>query len=185
MALSRFDYIGFGPTAMSSIHFRKAIVHAVDYQEFVKVFNALGRPGCPSSPEKWTKTAVCYDFNMAKANDAWALVPEGLKSSRHALFISTAGGEDLRRIAEWYREQWKKNLGLEVDIQPLDFGVMTEEIRKRPPTLFRRGVPLDRPTCLAALENFETGNLDNFVLLADSQYDKAVANLIHRQTTAC
>lgn len=175
--LARFDYIGFGPTAVSSIHFRKALVHSVDYQEFVKVFSALGPPGCPSSPEKWTKGAICYDFNLKKANESWALVPPGLKTSRHTLFVSTAGGEDLRRIAEWYREQWKKNLDLEVDIQPLDFGVMTEEIKRRPPTLFRRGVPLDRPSCLSALENFETNDLNNLIRFSDPQFDSSVARL--------
>ena len=182
--LSRFDYIGFGPTAVASLNFRKALAHAVNYSEFSKVFDALGRPGCPSSPESWTKKIICYDFDMTKAREAWALVPNGLKTTRHTLFISAAGGEDLRRVAEWYREQWKRQLTLEVDIQSLDFGVLTEELRRRPPTLFRRGVPLDRPTCLAALESFTTNHADNFIRFSDSVFDKLVDQLKIERTNA-
>ncbi len=43
--------------------------------------------------------------------------------------------------------------------------------------IFKKGVSLDRPTCLAAVENFTRGNRENYLRVDDDQFEALVKSL--------
>lgn len=175
--LSRFDYIGMLKEQNLSLEMRKALSLSVDYQEFARLFHALGRPGCPSLPESWTKDFPCFKFDLKAAKTAFAKVPESERKQKLEFHFSQSGGDDLKRVAEWYQAQWKSHLGLEVEIRAIEQGSFTQELKKNPPPLFRRGLPLDRPTCLAALEVFSQASDQNFIHLKSERYEAILREL--------
>ncbi len=65
----------------------------------------------------------------------------------------------------------KKNLGWTVELRGQEQAVYLARLRDKPPDVFRKGVSLDRPTCLAALEVFLKGNPENYIALDDPKYE--------------
>lgn len=168
--LSRFDYLGFGPQLKNSKELRKAMTNSLDYEEFKKLFNSTGRPGCPSFSENYMEGDHCYQLGRKEENTG---------SGFHKLkfLISQSGGQDLIRSAEWFQNQWSKKLGLEVEIQTMESSQFLAEIRTHPPDIFRMGVSLSRPTCLAAMELFKSNSENNLVHVKDEKLDRLILDL--------
>ena len=91
--------------------------------------------------------------------------------------FSSQGGEDIARAAEWFQGQWKKNLNILVELIPQEQLMYLQNLKSNPPAIFRKGVSLTRPTCLAALELFVTGHPENYIRLSDVKYDQLVNKL--------
>lgn len=168
--LSRFDYLGFGPALKDFPALRAAMTKALDYEEFRKLFDSLSRPGCPSFPDEYSGGPVCYDFNAKIKTPA-------KPQARLRMVINQSGGEDLRRGAEWFQNQWKKNLGLNINVESIEGKVLLSEIQNNTPDIFRLGVPLSRPTCLAALELFKSESPNNHVHIKDKELDRLILKL--------
>lgn len=100
------------------------------------------------------------------------------------MIYSNAGGEDHRRAAEWEQDQWKKNLGLNVQVRGTENKIFLSELRRSGPDLFRRGVGADRPTCRAFLETFKTTHPDNVSQVTDPDFQKTLENLDRATTEA-
>lgn len=180
--LARFDYFGFGPELIADTNLRIALAHGADYEEFKKVFDALGRPGCPSLPDFFMNSVPCYSFDLKKAKEAFTRVkPETLKK-RYKLYFTKIPSNNLKMVAEWYQSQWKKNLGFEIELVPMEFGMYRQILRTEPPALFRVGVTLDRPTCLAALETFVSTSSDNYIRFKNLKYDELIKKLMVAST---
>ncbi|PIU01335.1 MAG: hypothetical protein COT74_02205 [Bdellovibrionales bacterium CG10_big_fil_rev_8_21_14_0_10_45_34] len=169
--LSRFDYIGFSPSIKSK-DLKFALSRAADFEEFKRAFSASGRPGCPGFPESFVDKWPCIDFDPKLAKTKMSGEQKKLTFA-----LSAQGGDDLRRVAEWYQGQWKKHLGIETEIQLLEPGVYRNSLETRPADVFRYGFSLDRPTCLAAIEGFTRGHKDNFVKFDDVDFEKLIVNL--------
>lgn len=175
--VSRFDYIGFGPGLRAALEFRQALAAALDYKELQVLYDALGTPGCPSLDPRLMKTVSCHHFSKERAQALWAKVPGELKTKRWTLKFSKLGGDDIQKGMEWAQQQWKKNLGLTVDIQGVEQGVYLQELKNNTPDIFRKGVGLDRPTCLAALEIFSKGHPENYLRLDLPEFENALVGL--------
>lgn len=174
--LAKFDYIGFGPQLKAWPQLRKALAHAPNYEEFRALFDSSGPPGCTSLPDSFFIKPPCikYDLPAAKKN----LEGIDLKTLPKLLYSFTKiGTDDLRRGAEWYQAQWKKNLGLSVELTSKELQVYRQELRTHPTPLFRVGISLDRPTCLAALETFHSQSPDNHIKYKSKKYDEVVETL--------
>ena len=166
--VARFDYIGFGPGLMKDGKLRQALIHSIDYKNLKDLLKALGRPGCPGLPSDWMDRVPCYEFNPQKAK-------RFLKESQISkitrplkLKISQLGGEDIKKQGEFFQNQWKIHLGLEVQIFQMDQKSFLEELRVNPPDIFRKGVKPDHPTCLNTLEIFNTDNRMGFLHGSDA-----------------
>ncbi len=175
--VARFDYIGFGPELHKESAFRKALSLSVDYAALQKLVFSPGRFGCPSLPDDYLSQATCLPFNLQKAKDAWLQVPQNLRSRRWKFAFSGAGGDHIKRAAEFFQNQWKTNLGAQVDLEQTENAVFLGLLRKSPPAMFRKGVQLDRPTCLAALENFRTAAPENFIHLNSQPFNSVLEQL--------
>ncbi|MES2768261.1 MAG: peptide ABC transporter substrate-binding protein [Bdellovibrionota bacterium] len=174
---SRFDYIGFGPELEGNIHFRKALAMSVDYEELKKLIYASGMPGCPSLTDTYIDKRQCYTFDVKAAQNELKKVPKELLEKKLTIKFSRASGEELSRIIEWYQNQWKKNLGVNIQIEMIEQGMYLQDLKTNTPALFRKGVVLDRPTCLSALETFQKDNVDNFIKFSNENYEKILKKL--------
>ncbi|MES2962402.1 MAG: peptide ABC transporter substrate-binding protein [Bdellovibrionota bacterium] len=175
--VSRFDYLGFGLELKDQPDLRAALSLSLDFKELQKIYDALGIPGCPSLPEEWMDRARCVKFDLAKAKEHFAKVPAAVRTKPLRLVFSTAGGDDIKKGAEWLQAQWKKNLGFEVRIEGTENGIFLGMLRSEAPPIFRKGVGLERPTCLAALETFSSEGSENFIRLRDPAYEKIVSRM--------
>ncbi len=168
--MARFDYMGFGPRLMKDKKLRQALVHSVDYENLKDLLRALGRPGCPSLPPDWMDQVPCYKFDLQKAKKFFKESQISEVSRPLKLKISQLGGEDIKKQGEFFQNQWKKHLGLDIRIFQVDQKSFLEELRRKPPDIFRKGVKLDHPTCLNALESFKADSRINFLSWKDETY---------------
>lgn len=180
----RFDYIGFNTESINDINLREALSLSVDYNEFKVVFDSLGPTGCPGLPDEFMDRVPCLKFDLKRAKQALDKVDKSLLKNKLKLYFTKIASGNLQTIAEWYQAQWKKHLGLEIDLQAMEYSMYRQVLRTNPPQLFRVGVSLDRPTCLSAIESFASGNLDNFIRLKNPKYDHYVTELSKPQSKA-
>jgi len=127
--------------------------------------------------DKYIVKRQCYPFDVKKAQSELKKVPKDLLQKNLTFKFSRASGEQLLRVIEWYQNQWKKNLGLTVNIEMIEQGMYLQDLKTNPPDLFRKGVVLDRPTCLSALETFQKDNIDNFIKFSNEKYEKIIKRL--------
>lgn len=175
--VARFDYVGFGPELKDQPELRAALSLSLDFSELQRIYDARGIPGCPGLDERLYQGAHCLTYDLKKAQSLWAQVPADAKKKRYRLGFSRLGGDDVQKGAEWLQAQWQTHLGLRVDLEPTEQGVYLQTLKKAPPALFRKGVALDRPTCLAALENFKRASPENYIRLGDDAYEKTLRKL--------
>ncbi|HMN70221.1 MAG TPA: peptide ABC transporter substrate-binding protein, partial [Bdellovibrionales bacterium] len=116
----------------------------------------------------------CMKFDKSRA--ARALKESGFNGKLEMGF-SRMGGDDIARGAEWFQGQWKRHLGLTVELQSEEQAVYLRQLKVKPPAIFRKGVSLDRPTCLAGLEVFTKGNPENYIRFEDAKYEELVNEL--------
>ncbi|MCB0412983.1 MAG: hypothetical protein KDD50_01535 [Bdellovibrionales bacterium] len=178
LPVARFDYIGFGPQLKDSPHLRKALSLSLNFPELKQLYQALGMPGCPALANKYYDTLPCLNFDLVKAQKELALVPKETLKKPLELYYSKLGGDDHFKGMQWFQNQWKKNLKIHVELKPIEQGMFVQNLRTSPPSMFRKGVGLDRPTCLAAHEIFTPGNSENYIKLEDDQYMSLLTQLI-------
>lgn len=173
----RFDYLGLGPELDAHPALRKALSLSLDYDQLKNMLHALGRPGCPSIPESFMDKPHCLPFDVKSAQEALKSEDESFLKKRFVLAISQQGGDDIKRQAEWFQGQWSKNLNIQTEIEVSENKMHIQNLKTNPPALFRKGVTLDRPTCLAALETFSKKNPENYIRFFDSRYESIVEKL--------
>ncbi|MGE0763846.1 MAG: peptide ABC transporter substrate-binding protein [Bdellovibrionales bacterium] len=177
----RFDYVGFGPELQDQPELRKALALSLDYAELTKAYLTPGKIGCPSLPRSLSEPWPCVKFDLKAAKAALAKADRS-RFPELTLNYSRAGGEDVGRGMEWMQGQWKKHLGLNVALRPQESGMFMQQIKTKAPALFRKGMNLNRPTCLAALESFTSFSRDNSLGLKNENYDKLVGRLQNSQS---
>lgn len=175
IAMARFDYVGFGPQLKEESTLREALVKAIDFTSFLKLIDTISPPGCPSMPSAWLDRVHCQKADFKSARTLWRKLKN--KPPPLSFSYSSLGGDDIARTAAWFQNQWKKTLELNVELRPVEQGVYLRELKTNTPPIFRKGISLDRPTCLAALEIFTSGHRDNYIQLQDSRFDQLVKNL--------
>ncbi len=173
-AMARFDYIGFGPQLTDAPEVRAALVKAIDFPQFKRLFDTFTPPGCPSLPANLMDRVTCLKFDPKAAKAALKKDPMPPKEFK----FSKMGGDDIARGAEWFQGQWKKNLGWNIELAGEEQTVYLRQLRTSPPPIFRKGVNLDRPTCLAALEIFTKDHPENYIRLEDVEFERLVKELI-------
>ncbi len=190
--MMRFDYIGFGPAVAVNENLRRQLIYSLftQYQEFAQLMHSLGPPGCfglidvlPHGQNLFDHD-FCYGspeadskMSLAKTKFKPFSAQEIKKLPKLSLNYSTWGDDDVRRGMELFQHGWKKNLNLDIEMMSEEQGVLTEKLKRSPPPLFRRGVSLERPTCLAALETFESTNPNNFIRYHDRHYDQLLSDM--------
>ena len=171
----RFDYLGFAPRWRELQPLRRAISRALPYAELQALYQAKGTPGCPGIPESLAGEKVCLIYDPVEAQSEWQ--PLRGKPEKFEIGYSKQGGDDHKRSMEWVQAELKKNLNLRVELNGLENQIFIEKLEKNPPDLFRKGIAPERPTCLSALENFETGNSENYIQFSDPRFDEILKKM--------
>lgn len=174
----RFDYIGFGAKLQNKPHLRKALSLAADYKELQKIYQSPGLPGCPSLTDRMFAKVPCVKFDLAEAKKEFELakktenVPDRLEFN-----YSKLSADLIQQGMEWYQAQWKKNLGIKVDLKAIERSILMHSLKTNAPDIFRKSLGVNRPTCLAAVEDFVSQGDENFTKVQDPEFDKIVADL--------
>lgn len=170
--VTRLDYIGFGPQLKDQENIRKALTYSMNYPELQRIFSAEGLPGCVGVPSEWfpENKRPCFEYDLKK-------VPKVKTLDRYTFMFSSLGGDDHKRATEWMQSQWQKNAGLSVHLEMKENKIYLQTLQNNPPALFRKGVSIDRPTCLAALETFSPDSSENFLHLKSEDYNKILNGL--------
>ncbi len=176
----RFDYLGFGPELNEQKSLRQALAKALRYEELKRLYSALGIPGCPGILPEWMTTVPCHEFDLESAKKEFAQVSPEWRGRRLPLGFSKLGGDDIQKGMEWVQAQWKTHLQFQVELKPTEQGVYVNQLKNNPPAIFRKGVGLDRASCLAALEIFTKGDGENYIRFENAKYEDTVRRL--RQT---
>lgn len=176
---ARMEYMGFGPQLLDHPHLREALSLALDFNGFLKLFDTKSPVGCPGVPAKFLDRVNCLKYSPEKAREA---LQKDKDIPRVEFNFSRMAGDDMQRGAEWFQNQWKKNLNITVSLNAEEQLVYLRLLKTKPPPIFRKGVGLDRPTCLAAMEIFTKDHPENYIHLDDPEFEKLVANL-RAQTT--
>lgn len=173
----RFDYLGFGPELKDHKSLRQALTSALRYEDLKRLYSALGTPGCPGILPHWMTSVPCHTFDLAAAKLAFAQVPQDVRVRRHQLSFSKLGGDDIQKGMEWVQAQWKSHLQFQVELKPTEQGVYVNQLRTSPPAIFRKGVGLDRASCLAALEIFTKADSENYIRFENTRYEEIIRRL--------
>ena len=181
----RMDYVGFSGALVQQPELREALTLSLDYKELQDLLKSKGRPGCYSlSTAYYGSPALCYQTNIKKARSLIEKINLEKKNTELQFFYSIQGGEDIQRAVEWMQNQWKKNLGLSIRLNPTENTVLSARLRDSTPDLFRRGVPVDSPSCFAALEGFQTDHPENFLKISNPQIQKGLLLLAQSASEA-
>ncbi len=179
--VTRFDYLGFNPKMRENIKLRKTLAYALKYPELQKIFSSFGLPGCAGMPAEYFENnqipCISYDFEAAKQN-----FEPSFSELKIPLVYSSLGGDDHRRATEWMQSQWKK-VGLNIIPTSRENKLFTAELQKNPPDIFRKGIGLERPSCLSAIEVFTKNHPENYIKLNDSEYEKIITRYKNTQNT--
>ena len=167
--LHRFDYIGFGPEVRKNKELGRSIQTSYDGAEFQRLMSSPGKVGCVSISDSLQSKLNCLELKTNKKLSD--------ETPRLKLHYAKQAGENVARGMQWFQQQWKKNLNLKISLISEDWKYLESQLTDNAPDLFRKGVPLSRPTCLAALEVFESNSPDNYIKLNNKKYDQIVSRM--------
>ena len=178
----RFDYIGFGKEILQNKIIRKTLTQSIDYKALKNILKSEGDIGCPSIPRNWYNQQKCHTKKIFTSPKEINEALKNLSAKNLNFKVSHLGGPDILKQAEFIQNQWKQNLNFKMNVQQVEQKIFLSELRTEPPAVFRKGVALDRPTCLSALETFAADSKQNFLNLDDKKYSKII-NLMQKATT--
>lgn len=151
-------YAGFNTKAkfVDNVHIRRALSFAIDRQGLID--NVLkggqtpagyfARPGIVAAPDPKAYPDLGAKFDKAKAQEELAQGLKDLGITADKLDITyifnTSSGH--QKIAEYFQQQWKENLGIDVKLTNQEWRVFLETIKsKDTPQIWRLGWCLDYP----------------------------------------
>ena len=180
-------YMGFdmkdpeAPTARSQA-LRYALSQSVDKEQLVAVaFSGVGSPADsvvpPGMPGHQADIGLHYDVAAAQASLADALDELGLADpSELVLEIGYNTDSNHENKMEFLQEQWRANLGIDVQLVGLEWGAYLDRLDSDPFDVFRLGWGADYPhpnNFLTDLFTCTSGN--NNMAYCNEDYDALVA----------
>jgi oligopeptide transport system substrate-binding protein len=144
-------YVGFDVSRppFDDARVRRAFVHAVDRETLASVlmrgyvFPATGGFVPPGMPGHLAGIGLQYDPGQAQHLLVEAGYPKGGDRDFPRLELLTFHGGESR--AEYLQAQWRENLGIEVTLQSMEFGMLLEKLDSESPPMFLIGWGADYP----------------------------------------
>ena len=163
---------------MDDIHFRKAVAHAIDREEIVRLSAGGQIPTSSFVPKGMFgyEPEVGLKFDVKKAK-------ESFRRSRYfknreqmpRLVLAFNTSEDHKRLAENVQAQLKRNLGIEVELRNEEWKVYISTLQVDAPTLYRSGWVADYPDPDNFLNMWTSFSENNNTNWGDKKYDELVA----------
>jgi oligopeptide transport system substrate-binding protein len=180
LAGSSVYYFIFNTTRkpFNDVRVRKALSMAVNRQDLVdKVLKAgdVASAGLVPAIQGYV-TAKGNPFNLAEARKLLAAAgyPNGQGFPKVPLIYNTSARHKM--ICEYIQQAWKTNLGIEVELQNLEWNTFLDTRQKTHNFLMARaGWLADYPDAGNYLDMFKTGAGNNDGLYSNKQYDELLA----------
>jgi oligopeptide transport system substrate-binding protein len=164
----RFDYIGMSGKLKTNTELKTKIAESINYDQLTKFFHARPRPGCAGIPSDFFHGPLCWNFKSDSPSEKTALSFE--------FVFSNLGGDSHQKSAELIQSDLtKKNIKL--ILSGLENKAFLDRLRDDPPDLFRKGNNLDRPTCSAVLELFESNSAENTLPIKSKRLDEIIGQM--------
>jgi oligopeptide transport system substrate-binding protein len=154
------------------------LASCLDFKKWQSLYHAKKSPGCfgvlvGSNMESFCLESITSPQSCDPSEDSKTSV---------ILYYSKAGGVDHHRAMEFLAHSWQSSLGVKVTIEPLENTFFQSQILQGRLGLYRRGLNLERPTCLASLEIFHSKHLQNHTGYQNTSLDRIVTTMSSLET---
>lgn len=191
------DYVQFnlksGNKFLANKNFRKALSYGINREEYVKLTSngtneptsRLVLPYVVSSEEDknygeaypYEPYSVSGDNNQAKEYLNKALQELNVSDPSQATFkLAYAEGDATRKIVEALQEQWKKNLGISVTLDPVPYATLYDNQGAEKFEAMYTGWVMDYADPKSYLELFPTGASYNYSQYSNTKFDEYFNN---------
>lgn len=171
-------YYGFNTQKppMDNPKVRAALASAIDRRELPKILKGHQIPITtliPSGMEGY-RPELGYDFDPERAKQllAEAGYPEGKGLPPIELAYNTE--EAHRMVAEFVQQEWRRNLGIDVQITNQEWKVYLKNLQYDPPHVWRLGWIMDYPDPDAIMTVFLGNSGNNHTMWKSKEYDDLV-----------
>lgn len=194
-------YIGFNDrkAPFTDKNVRVAFAKGFDRDAYVKdIVGGIGTPATSFIPPGFPghdPGDTFQKFDPAAAKAALAAAPADMQALTKSLKISYASNSRTKTRLEWFQQQWKANLGIDVALDPVDPTTYTQLVKKPEtlPLMFMLGWcadyydPQDWLTTVfsskASTSNvgYKSQKFDDLVFAADKEPDPAKRDDLYQQ----
>lgn len=168
----------------NNVKVRKALALAIDRQSIIDNVAQGGQkpafgmvpPGIPDTKGDFqATTGALYKENVDEAKKLLAegLKEEGMDKLSFTLSYNTSEGH--KKIAEAIQEMWRKNLGVEVKLENMDFQVLIDREHKLDYDVCRAGWIGDYIDPMTFLDMWTKTSTQNDTGWSDTNYDKLIS----------
>ena len=185
LGLLRGYYYGFN-TALPPFddpRVRRAFAMGIDRREFPKVLQGGEQPTGswlpPGMPYSNPEIGLPFDPEAARALLAQAGFDRG---QRLRVVYNTDQRNKL--VAENVQAQWRRNLGVDVELVNREWKVFLKELATRPPPVYRLGWGADYPDPHNFMNLFTTGSANNHTGWGNPRYDALVEQAARERSVA-
>ncbi len=172
---------------------RYALSQSIDRQALIDtVRQGIGSPATsmvpPGMPGHQPDIGLKYDVEAAKASLAKALTGLNMKdvselNGKLKLGYNTGGGAAHEDIMQFIQNQWKTNLGLQVELQGQEWAQYLKALETAPPDIFRLGWSADYPHPNNFLRDvFQCGSGNNNMAYCNKQFDDLLNQAAQKPT---
>lgn len=180
--IHRINYFGFNidKPPFNDVRVRKAFAMALDRRYFPKLLQSGQTPIA-----SWiSKGLVGYNPDMGLPYDpkearrllAEAGYPNGKGFPKVSLAYRTL--YDIQKECEIVQYLWKKNLGVDVKLQNMEWKVYISQLRQDPPNIFLMGWFVDYPDADSYMSMMLSDSGNNYTRWKSKRYDELVAKAV-------
>ncbi len=174
---SYYYYLNMNDPVLKDVRVRKALTMAIDRQELVDKVTRGGQIAadgyCPPMPGYTPAKGNHYDVAAAQKLLAEAGYPNGQGFPKMTIIYNT--NEAHKKIAEYVQQIWKKNLGIDVVLENLEWATFLDERQSNNFAIARAGWVGDYQDPSNFLELFLTESGNNDGRYANPEFDAAMA----------
>ncbi len=178
LPLLKTDYIGFNvhKKPFDDPKVRLAFSLALDRNVFPKILRRQEKPVYSFIPEGLSGFVAdrppTFDPARAKKLLAEAGYPDGKGFPRVEILYPSR--EDSKLVVEEIQDQYKRNLGLHLELSNQEFKVYMNTLHRDPPPIFRANWGADFPDPETFASVFVSHNANNHTLWTNPEYDRLV-----------
>lgn len=164
-------YIAFNIRKIKDVNLRRALAHAIPRSKIVKVLGGVDTPATSWIPPGLLghSPKIGLGFNPEETREYLrkAKIPKKL-----SLYFNAS--PENKKIAEVLKEVWRKYLGLNVELESMEWKMYLSMLAADPPALFRLGWSADFPDPHNFMDIFTSNSGNNHTGFASQEYDVVI-----------
>lgn len=170
----RLTYFGFNinDETVKDPEIRRALVKAIDREQLVKILHPMVQ-----STKSWipldldgsdSNVGIATDIEGAKA--IWAK----LKNPPKKISLWFDQNETYKLVAENLQAQWKKALGVEIELSNQEWKVYLKQLKSKAPSIWRLGWGADYPDPDTFMGMFKCNSGNNLTGFCSKRFDELI-----------